>query len=52
MDGGDGMRRRECWVGVELVGEKGRGGWPLPAMKVVQRRDGRRGEWVVERVVG
>ena len=52
MDGGDGMRRRECWVGVELVGEKGRGGWPLPAVKVVQRRDGRRGEWVVERVVG
>ena len=52
MNGGDGMRRRECWVGVELVGEKGRAGWPLPAVKVVQRREGGRGEWVVERVVG
>ena len=49
--GEDGKRRRECWVVPELVGEKGSLGWPLPAMKVVQRRDGR-GEWGVERVVG
>ncbi len=49
--GEDGKRRRECWVVPELVGEKGSIGWPLPAQKVVQRRDGR-GEWAVERVVG
>ena len=49
--GEDGKKRRECWVVPELVGEKGSLGWPLPAMKVVQRRDGR-GEWGVERVVG
>lgn len=40
---------RECWVGVEVRGEKGREGWPLGARRVVQRRKG--GEWVVERVV-
>lgn len=49
--GEDGKRRGECWVVPELVGEKGSAGWPLPAMRVVQRRDGRR-EWGVERVVG
>ena len=49
--GEDGKRRRECWVVPELVGEKGSIGWPLPAQKVLQRRDGR-GEWIVERVVG
>ena len=49
--GEDGKRRRECWVVPELVGEKGSIGWPLPAQKVVQKRDGR-GEWVVEKVVG
>lgn len=43
--------RRRCWVVPFLVGEKGGTGWPLPAQKVVQRRDGR-GEWVVERVIG
>ena len=42
--------RRECWVGVSLVGEDGGLGWPLPAKRVVQRRDGRLG-WVVERIV-
>lgn len=42
---------RRCWVVPFLVGEKGGTGWPLPAQKVVQRRDGR-GEWVVERVIG
>lgn len=40
---------RECWVGVEVKGEKGREGWPLGARRVVQGRKG--GEWVVERVV-
>ncbi|CAL8583195.1 putative ATP-dependent RNA helicase DHR1 [Xanthoria parietina] len=43
------MGVRECWVGVEVRGEKGREGWPLGARRVVQRRKG--GEWVVERVV-
>ncbi|KAI9879666.1 MAG: putative ATP-dependent RNA helicase DHR1 [Pleopsidium flavum] len=43
--------RRECWVVPALVGEGGGLGWPLPAKRVVQRRDGRLG-WVVERVVG
>lgn len=46
----DGGRRRECWVGVELRGQKGREGWPLGAKRVVQVRRG--GEWVVEKVVG
>ncbi|KAL8729434.1 MAG: hypothetical protein Q9181_005003 [Wetmoreana brouardii] len=41
--------RRECWVGVEMRGEKGREGWPLGAKKVVQRRKG--GEWVMDKVV-
>ena len=49
--GEDGKRRRDCWVVPELVGEKGSSGWPLPAQKVLQRKDGR-GEWVVEKVVG
>lgn len=40
---------RECWVGVEVRGEKGKEGWPLGARRVVQRRKG--GEWVVVRVV-
>ncbi|KAL8686139.1 MAG: hypothetical protein Q9218_007318 [Villophora microphyllina] len=40
---------RECWVGVELRGEKGREGWPLGAKRVIQRRGG--GEWIVEKVV-
>lgn len=40
---------RECWVGVELRGEKGREGWPLGARRVVQRRKG--GAWVVEKIV-
>ena len=43
-------RTRTCWVVPELVGEKGSLGWPLPAQKVVQKRDGR-GEWSVERVI-
>ncbi|KAL9630057.1 MAG: hypothetical protein Q9204_004919, partial [Flavoplaca sp. TL-2023a] len=40
---------RECWVGVELRGEKGREGWPLGARRVVQRRKG--GAWIVEKIV-
>lgn len=42
--------KRECWVVPELVGEKGRAGWPLPAVKVLQRKDAREG-WVVEKVI-
>ncbi|KAL8771267.1 MAG: hypothetical protein Q9209_003172 [Squamulea sp. 1 TL-2023] len=41
--------KRECWVGVEVRGQKGREGWPLGARRVVQKRNG--GEWVVETVV-
>ncbi|KAL8847331.1 MAG: hypothetical protein Q9221_007614 [Calogaya cf. arnoldii] len=41
---------RECWVGVEMRGEKGKEGWPLGAKRVVQRRKG--GEWVVEKFHG
>lgn len=43
--------RRECWVVPNLVGERGGTGWPLPAQKVVQRKEGVKG-WVTERVVG
>lgn len=41
---------RECWVVPELVGDKGRQGWPLPAVKVLQRKDARRG-WVVDKII-
>ena len=44
-------KTRTCWVVPSLVSEKGSMGWPLPAQKVVQKKDGR-GEWVVEKVVG
>ena len=44
-------KTRTCWVIPSLVGEKGSMGWPLPAQKVVQKRDGK-GEWVVEKVIG
>ncbi|SLM38857.1 deah-box rna helicase [Lasallia pustulata] len=43
--------RRECWVVPSLVGEKGGTGWPLPAQKVVQIKEGVKG-WVIEKVVG
>ena len=43
--------RRECWVVPELVGEKGGRRWPLPAQKVVQRRENKEG-WVLEKVTG
>lgn len=42
---------RTCVVVPSLVGEKGGMGWPLPAQKVVQRKDAR-GEWTVEKVTG
>ncbi|KZF21350.1 P-loop containing nucleoside triphosphate hydrolase protein [Xylona heveae TC161] len=48
--GEDGKERRICWVIPSLTPGPGSLGWPLPARKVVQRRDGTRG-WVVERVI-
>lgn len=42
--------KRQCWVVPELIGEKGRDVWPLPAVKVSQRKDVREG-WVVEKVI-
>ena len=44
-------KTRTCWVVPSLVGEKGSMGWPLPAQKVVQNKDGK-GEWIVEKRVG
>lgn len=41
--------RRACWVIPSLVGEAGRMGWPLPAKKVVQKKDPREG-WVIEKL--
>lgn len=40
--------RRECWVVPSLVGEAGSTGWPLPAKKVVQKKDPKEG-WVIEK---
>ncbi|KAK2764932.1 putative ATP-dependent RNA helicase DHR1 [Arachnomyces sp. PD_36] len=40
--------KRECWVIPSLVGERGSTGWPLPAKKVVQRKDAKEG-WVIEK---
>jgi len=40
--------RRECWVIPSLVGEPGSTGWPLPAKKVLQRKDVKEG-WVIEK---
>ncbi|KAL8966801.1 MAG: hypothetical protein Q9197_005787, partial [Variospora fuerteventurae] len=38
-----GQGKRECWVGLEIRGEKGTDGWPLGATRVVQiRRHGER----------
>lgn len=42
--------RRECWVVPELVGNKGGRRWPLPAQKVVQKREGREG-WLVDAIL-
>lgn len=40
--------RRSAWVVPGLVGERGGMGWPLPAKKVVQRKDVGEG-WVIEK---
>lgn len=41
-------QRRSCWVIPSLVGDPGSTGWPLPAKKVVQRKDAKEG-WVIEK---
>jgi ATP-dependent RNA helicase DHX37/DHR1 len=43
-------QRRSCWVIPSLVGDAGGTGWPLPAKKVIQRKDPREG-WVIEKFV-
>ncbi|PYI00132.1 P-loop containing nucleoside triphosphate hydrolase protein [Aspergillus ellipticus CBS 707.79] len=40
--------RRACWVIPSLVGEAGGSRWPLPAKKVIQRKDPKEG-WVIEK---
>ncbi|KAH7058854.1 P-loop containing nucleoside triphosphate hydrolase protein [Macrophomina phaseolina] len=47
-----GREQRECYVVPSLVGEKGQMGWPLPAKRVLQRREGGGKGWVVGEVVG
>ncbi|KAL2855447.1 P-loop containing nucleoside triphosphate hydrolase protein [Aspergillus pseudoustus] len=42
--------RRACYVIPSLVGEVGSTGWPLPAKKVIQRKDPKEG-WVIEKFV-
>jgi ATP-dependent RNA helicase DHX37/DHR1 len=42
--------RRSCWVVPALVGDAGSTGWPLPAKKVVQKKDPKAG-WVIEKFV-
>ncbi|KAK2751791.1 putative ATP-dependent RNA helicase DHR1 [Onygenales sp. PD_40] len=42
--------KRVCWVIPSLVGDKGGTGWPLPAKKVLQKKD-KRGGWVIEKFV-
>ncbi|KAJ5302233.1 hypothetical protein PENANT_c008G08827 [Penicillium antarcticum] len=42
--------RRSCWVVPSLVGDSGSTGWPLPAKKVVQKKDPKAG-WVIEKFV-
>ena len=44
-------RERECFVVPSLIGEKGGLGWPLPAVKVVQKKNDK-GIWGVDKVVG
>ncbi|KAJ5936038.1 ATP-dependent RNA helicase DHR1 [Penicillium verhagenii] len=43
-------QRRACWVIPSMVGDAGGTGWPLPAKKVVQRKDAKDG-WVIEKFV-
>ncbi|KAL2828231.1 P-loop containing nucleoside triphosphate hydrolase protein [Aspergillus cavernicola] len=40
--------RRACFVIPSLIGEIGSTGWPLPAKKVIQRKDPKEG-WVIEK---
>ncbi|OJJ81902.1 ATP-dependent RNA helicase ECM16 [Aspergillus glaucus CBS 516.65] len=40
--------KRACWVVPSLVGEAGGMGWPLPAKKVIQKKDPK-GGWVIEK---
>lgn len=42
--------KRECWVIPALKGDPGSMGWPLPAKKVVQRKDRKHG-WVIEKFI-
>lgn len=42
--------KRECWVVPELVGEKGGRRWPLPAQKVLQRKETKEG-WVLDQIL-
>ncbi|KAJ5252806.1 hypothetical protein N7489_003216 [Penicillium chrysogenum] len=42
--------RRACWVIPALVGDGGSVGWPMPAKKVVQKKDPKQG-WVIEKFV-
>ncbi|OJD36552.1 deah-box rna helicase [Diplodia corticola] len=49
---GEGRERRECYVVPSLVGEKGGLGWPLPAKRVVQRKEGGGKGWVLADVLG
>ena len=41
--------KRIVWLVPSLVGENGGRGWPLPAVKVLQKRDAK-GEWTIEKV--
>ncbi|KAJ5701346.1 ATP-dependent RNA helicase DHR1 [Penicillium malachiteum] len=43
-------QRRSCWVIPSMVGDAGGTGWPLPAKKVVQKKDPKEG-WVIEKFV-
>ncbi|MCJ1472991.1 putative ATP-dependent RNA helicase DHR1 [Lambiella insularis] len=47
--GKSGLRdSRICWLAVNLVGENGSTGWPLPAQKV-QQRFNKSGRWEIEK---
>lgn len=47
----DDSKTRRCWSVPSLVGEKGSSGWPLPAQKVLQKKDSK-GEWILEKIIG
>lgn len=42
--------RRSCWVIPSLLGDAGSSGWPMPAKKVLQKKDPKAG-WVIEKFV-